>query len=505
MTKNTAQVNINVINNAYSVSGPTAGTVFVIGKTLRGPDNDPKTVITSVPQFVRIFGEEDPTNDFPTLCMQAIRAGASLRVCRVVGAAAEGSITGNIATSGAVGLFKLQSKERGAYTNDLKATVSAASNADANSFNLKIEDTVTGVVENYQNLKVTGFATAGPFTYLKQVADYSNLVSPVYLDLTAVDTQPRPANGESTFTGGVSANPVLANYQGSAPAKTGLYAFDDYDDSFVLAAPGINETNLAGFAALASAYVTTRKDLIYLYHLDNGSQTTSAIGSEVSGLAISSKFVGMIGGGAKFVDPTLGGLKSMDALGELLGVIVSSFSRNGVWVSPTNRTNGKLPTASGVVNNFGSPSSVADLNTIANLGVNMVVSRYNDIMLWDFYSRATGESPEKFLNVVLTQIFLKKSLQPFLEGFLNQPNIPSTWLSIYYGVKPFLDNLLGKAFNSYAWEGDQFAQGLNNLTINDPVEVGQGKYKAQLRVTMVVPMVEFTLDFVMESNSVQIV
>jgi hypothetical protein len=505
MTKNTAQVNINILNQAYSVSDPVSGVVFVIGKTLRGPDNDPKTVITSVPQFVRIFGAEDPNNDFPELCMQAIRAGAALRVCRVVGDAADSSITANIATSGAVALFKIQSKERGAYNNNLRAIVANASNGSANYFNLTVEDTVTGVTESFENLIVTGFDTAGPYNYLKKITDLSSLVSPVYLDISAIETQPRPANGTFNLTGGVDAAPVLADYVGVSAAKTGLYAFNDYDDAYILAAPSINETVLAGFPAAASGYVTTRGDLIYLYHLDNGSTTTTTIGSEISGLGLSSKFFGIIGGGAKFVNTFSGGLKSMEALGELLGVITTSFRKNGVWASPTNRVNGKLPTAAGVVNNFGSPASIADLNLLANTGANMVILRYGDIMLWDFYSMANGESPEKFLTTVLTQIYLKKALKPFLEGFLNRPNTPETWLNIYYGVKPFLDNLLGKAFNTYAWEGDQFATGLGNLSINDPVLVGQGKYKAQLRVTMVVPMVEFTLDFVMENNSVQIV
>jgi len=190
----------------------------------------------------------------------------------------------------------------------------------------------------------------------------------------------------------------------------------------------------------------------------------------------------------------------MHSLGELLGVIAKSHARNGVWVSPTNLVNGKLPTAVGVVNNFGSPASLADLNLIANVGGNMVINRGGVNMLWDFYSQSVGESPEKFLTVVLLQIYLKRTLQPYLESFLTKPNKPSTWSDIYYGVRSFLDNLVGAAIDSWKWDGDQFATSLDQLQVNDPVLVGQGKYKAVLTVVLIVPMVEFSLDISMTTS-----
>jgi len=508
MAKNTAQVNINFINQAFSVSPASSNIAFVIGETLRGLDNNPKEVITSEAHFERAFGGTSQTNPFPEMCKQALRAGALLRVCRVVGDGAAISESANFATSTPVDLFKLQSLEKGAHTEDLEAVVSAASSGEAGEFNLTITDTGTGKDEVYENLKVTGGGAAGPYNYLKPISDSSRLVKPVYLDISGAGATLRPVDGTKAFTGGADgAAPDIADYIGVAGAKTGFYAFDNYDDAYMLYAFGKDESNLTGIAAAGASYAKLRQDLVYLQHVDNTLDTAVAINSEISGAGASTatKFMGFIGGGMKAQDLIAGGVKDMPNLGELAGVIATTHDRYGVWASPTNLSNGTLPTALGVTHNFGSPAAFADLNLLSNGGANMVIQRYGSVMLWDFYSRAVGESPEKFLTVVLAQIFLSKSLKPFLDSFLTKPNIPSTWSSIYYGVKPFLDGLVGTIFTSYEWTGDQFVGSVDSVQFNDPVEIGQGKYKAQLKGVMVVPMVEFTLDIVMTRTQNQVV
>lgn len=503
MSKNTAQVAFNTLNQSFSIDGETSNVVFVMGRTLRGPDNDPKDVITSVPHFVRIFGDVNPTHDFPELCMQAIRAGASLRVCRVVGTGADNSATGNISTSGSVALFQFVSKEKGDYTNDITVEVKAASSGVANQFNIVVTDTTTGEVETYTNLIVSQFGAAAPYNYLKQITDYSRMVSPVYSDISDISTQPRPANGSFLMTGGEDDDAVLADFTGVQSSGTGFYAFDQYDDAYLIAVPGEDESTLDGLASAGSAYASGRGDLVYLQHLNNSNATVANITTEVGTLGSTSQYMGTIGGGAKFSDLVNGGVKSQHATGELLGIIAKSHSINGVWMSPTNQNRGKFPTAVGVVNNYGSPNQLASLNILSNLGVNMVVQRNGSIMLWDFYSMGSASNNEKFLTVVLTKIYLKKTLIPFLEGFLGEPNIPATWNTMYHGAKAFLDKLIGKAFNSYSWDGDQFAPSTTVLTYNDPTDVGQGKYKIQLKANLVVPMVEITLNFVIENNAIQ--
>lgn len=503
MSKNTAQVAFNALTLAYPVTGETTNTVFVIGRTLRGPDNDPKDLITSVPQFVSIFGDEDPNHDFPTQCMKAIRAGASLRVCRVVGSSADVSSTAVIATSGAVGLFKFESKEKGDYTNDIEVTVKAASSGSANYFDLEVEDTTTGEKETYQNLIVSQYGSAAPYNYLKQVTDYSRMVKPVYSDISGISSQPRPANNTYTMTGGADDPAELADFTGVQGSKTGFYAFDDYTDSYIIAAPGEDETSLDGLASVGGAYANGRQDLVYFQHLDNDHTTVATITTEMGTLGVTHSYMGVIGGGAYYTDTTNGGVVAKHNLGEVLGVIAKSHATYGYWVSPTNQLRGKLPTPVGVVNNFGSPNRLSELNQLANLGVNMVINRNGVNMLWDFYSMGSDSTPEEFLTVVFTKIYLKRTLVPYLESFLGEPNVPFTWNSMYHGAKKFLDGLLGKAFNSYSWDGDQFAPNVNTLSYNSSVDVLQGKYKIQLTASLVVPMVEITMNFIIDNTSVQ--
>ena len=80
---NSANVNFNVINNATIASQPLDGVFYVEGITERGPFGDPKEVITSWSQFVRVYGGLTDTSDFPLICKRALDAGALLRVNRI--------------------------------------------------------------------------------------------------------------------------------------------------------------------------------------------------------------------------------------------------------------------------------------------------------------------------------------------------------------------------------------------------------------------------------------
>lgn len=80
---NTARVRFSFTDLTYSVASLLKGVSFVGGITIRGPINNPKDIITSWPQFERIFGGLTPDTDFPLLCRRALQRGGQLRVARL--------------------------------------------------------------------------------------------------------------------------------------------------------------------------------------------------------------------------------------------------------------------------------------------------------------------------------------------------------------------------------------------------------------------------------------
>jgi len=509
MAKNTAHLKFNVSN--VSAIEPTVplGIMFVAGETEYGIPNNPEDVITSVEQFERLYGGPNNHSDFPLLCELALTAGAMLRVCKITG---DGSLpaTASIENPTSEVLASFSSKGVGEkYNDNLTVTVAKATDLHPDHFNLTVSllvQSINGdqtIIELYENL-VKAADPAAPYTWLKPVVDNSALVDVHYADLGLIGGDLLPMNQEQKAAGGVDDLAIdEGHYAGSSVNKTGLHAFDAYSDSFVIATPAVSEAEIVNIFQVGKGYATQREDLIYFYAFSNTLDTATEITQHLDTL-IGNRFSGSFGGGVEVIDPVNGGTKEVYTMGELLGIVATSHTDNGVWVSPTN-TNGDFSQAIRVVNDFGSPASMADRNLIANSGGNMAVNDDGAITQWDFYSMVSKDNTSKFLTIVFLELYIKKMLRQYLRPFLTKPNHPTQWAAMYTTVTPFLDSLVGDvALYGYEWIGDQFATSLDDLEVNNPTDVANGKYKAKLKAVTVSPMIEIEIDIELSGTQITI-
>ena len=122
-------------------------------------------------------------------------------------------------------------------------------------------------------------------------------------------------------------------------------------------------------------------------------------------------------------------------------------------------------------------------------------------MLWHNFTSSPKSDSEKFLSIVRLNLYLKKSLRPILESYLEEPNNWTTWKKIYYQGKGILDDLIDVAITEYKWMGDQFANSYEDLRVNNETDVRQGKYRLVIKYKDIVPLQEVTVDIVIDAAS----
>lgn len=220
-----------------------------------------------------------------------------------------------------------------------------------------------------------------------------------------------------------------------------------------------------------------------------------------------SRYAAYFAGGIKYYNE-FGLLTNSDVLGTIFGLGDTSASNYGPWKSFAGMNRGVIYDGQGPVSpNYGSDSRYNELNELAQMYANMIVikdtpSSGKQTMLWHCFSSQVKQDSERFLSIVRLNLYLKKTLRPILNKYLEEPNIWGTWKNIYLEVKPILDNLVDeKAMSEYTWMGDQDAGSYSELSVNNEADVRQGKYKVILKYKDIVPMQEITINIVIDAAS----
>lgn len=220
-----------------------------------------------------------------------------------------------------------------------------------------------------------------------------------------------------------------------------------------------------------------------------------------------SRYAAYFAGGIKYYNE-FGLLTNSDVLGTIFGLGDTSASNYGPWKSFAGMNRGVIYDGQGPVSpNYGSDSRYNELNELAQRYANMIVikdtpSSGKQTMLWHCFSSQVKQDSERFLSIVRLNLYLKKTLRPILNKYLEEPNIWGTWKNIYLEVKPILDNLVDEnAMSEYIWMGDQDAGSYSELSVNNEADVRQGKYKVILKYKDIVPMQEITINIVIDAAS----
>lgn len=399
-------------------------------------------------------------------------------------------------------LFTLVPKWEGEDFNNISVEVANATNGDVNKFNLIIRHAKEpSLNEVYTNLHIPGSPTAANSDYLAAVKNGSKFFDVVYSDLTGVSAPIWPVKEHYTFSGGTDGDPIaIIDHIGDSSTATGMQAFNEYDDGYIIGSPGMSDTALA---TAYFAYAQSRKDLIPVVRLVDTLLTADALVTEKNTYNLDNKYSCIVGGGLKVTNPTTGQEVNIAEDADLIGCIGYTFNNFGAWYSPFGKNRGEVPNALGVVNNFGSVSKFEDLNFLANNQINMVIQRDGQIFFQNNVTGRKTEDMEQQLNVVMFELYLKKTLRPRLENYLDEPLNIDLFRKIYYEQTPFLDQLQIKgAMVKYTWEGDQFATSPQDYTINDPNDVDNGKYKIKFGMTPTPALREISFDIILTPSGV---
>lgn len=493
-----SQVIITEKDNTDQVVGAVFGIAGLEGVTRRGPVNRPDILITSLPQFRKIYGGIIPTSDFPFQVEKILKAGGQLRINgirhyttitdKTTLSALVAALAAPIKDATPVNLFNASAKYPGADYNAVTLTIAPASNGKANYFDLNIVLTTDAgnATEKYPNL-ITTNTTVGNSHYLDYINTNSNLVVMSYLDLSALGAQTRPVNGTFSLAGGSDGGAVVpADYIGDTGAKTGLYAFDGFSDMTDIAIPVISDATVNSALAL---YADARGDIQALIHLGNTNATAAALVAARG--AYDTKYAGIFAGGIQKTDASTGNQTTYSEIADIININNYVDKTFAPWASRAGTQKGVIKDASGVVNNFGGPGSLGDLNLLSGNQINMVINKDGKVYLKGNFSGQINQTKASFFNIVRGLIYLKKSLRPTLEKYLEEPADIPTFIKLYKEVEPFLDKLTSGRFfykgagvsqKGYDWKGDQDASDINHLTVNTPADLNNGIYNIQLDI-----------------------
>lgn len=253
--------------------------------------------------------------------------------------------------AGTLNTLRVDGKTDGAYANDIRVLIAAATSGAADEFNLTVEDNGL-VIEVFPNLSMDDAKENYIETAVNHPDRGSNLIRVTDLDAAASPPNDRPANGAFALSGGGDGLAGLDDndFIGSAAAKNGIRALDIVQNVSLLIVPG--RSTPAVHAAMITYCEVTRDKGCFAILDPPANQSATAIVTYVEATAALlnlSEFGVIYWPRVKIVNPSKTVFGNVADLivppsGHIAGVYarVDSSRPGGVYIPPAGIENGRL-------------------------------------------------------------------------------------------------------------------------------------------------------------------
>lgn len=407
------------------VTAQGTGTVGLVGQFPWGPDDkviQPEDSADRL-RIIAPLGMDRTGSGF--MC-QLGKPWPDLRLVRVLGSAAAKASAAllNATPATAVTVTALY---KGTAGNSLVAVVSAASDGDANHFNLTVSVTNAdgSTEERFENINFSG-------TGADSVVDCSKctLIGAVTKVLSG-----RPVNGTYTFSGGTNGTINSGRYLGTPEAADfGLALFEGDPEVDIVFTDDPGNSDRAAVNAGLKAHALLMTDRVVVLNGDAG-LTASAARSAAA--LNQTQF-------AAFVYPwhyqrDLSGVERLVAPAAAMACVMANLppSTSPAWKDQSVRDLLSYITRL----EFSLGGSAIGANTLA--GVCTLIKEVDGGHTFEAaINTAAPTAPnKKNLTRTRTGIFLAKSLQVALRSEVDAPNVPKVQQDVLFAIQNFMNNI----------------------------------------------------------------
>lgn len=399
--------------------GPTVAAQPTLG--LYSPSSDADRIRTFAPAGMARTGQG---------YLAMIQKGwPQLKVIRVANSA-DLAATCAINKTGPTLLITVTAKYVGTAGNSITATVSAATDANANHFNLTV--TVTSAsgttTDIFQNLNVSGTG-ADVLPTASQLAN-STLVGSIVKNSAGL-----PIVGSTSFSGGTSGAIVASDYVGTQGTTDKGYAlmegdltishkFNDDPGNTIRAAVNAGALAHGNFMSNAMVYI-------------NGNSGLSASAVQADAVSYQSNYVVYCDPWVKEYDDTSGALQ--------LVPLTSFVASLGTQTSPSTRLSARDPSITQFLSGIQALEANRGQNAAQNTNVGITTCVPNPaggfMLVLDVVTNAPVNPAQADVPTWRMGIYVATALQNSLQSYVNGPNVQTVQQNILNATSDFMDTL----------------------------------------------------------------